>query len=1008
MAEDQANNLFAQEVFQPNMDPTTWLTRLAQVAFTSSDPAQKPLLDLNTQQQQKYGRWQFTFDPQQGADYYIGLIQQAIEAAREKDELMGDSFSAEDIFNLLENAHPTGVEIWVNPNNANRSPLAENMALLSIDSIFTAAKKMCAEQNLDLSSIEAAHHKARQQIEFNYDKKPIDPRADYKYCKQIVRDFQRFVVTQLASQKNNNDSLATAKALAQYENQRPDANDPHARQFCHNILTINLSDADNKFDKASITLHDRQVEDKESRKKQITASAHSPEYQLANAAEVHEGLWNSSTQIFQPEILDHRHGSPAPVILSEGKKNTLHKKRKSGDEDLHKHKNTYYAYRNMEQYLAQLCDGNDDATMSNIHTHLITPTGIGSRSHNQHYQFLDSRVAAYATWENACSPGYIYSCFGVNDFRKDSGRGAAFDKLLGTNNVALIALYRKVLARHPLPQDTSLGFTEYDEHLNKVIQASKDYMTYMQQHESWLTDENFSSKKLKQEIAQLEQQIEKQEKRANKPHRVEEWEKVKELKETLAAKKKTLEDITTFRSELKTQREAFKAAEKALHSTAKSLNQDIYQQLQQVPFNNVDGENRQRYLAWQGIYWIQHLFHEKSGLFHKWQSEHYNGVLQGLIHLVADQAGFSASGGCKSANDREMLVALIVSELAKLTHDENRELDAEYLSSLAQRAQAQYAFHPSHRQTALDRSGSPKGKAFFGHADEKIVNAHAQYGKFAAHKRSKAFKKEDPALLKTLSKETHYLMACLLSRKPGRSLNSIIEQWRAYCNGTSDNLEKLKKDLNIWLKQHNGVISRLWRRDSRSAAKWLQQQIAIEERAALQKAPRTASVSNPEEKPDKPDQAKQELKEANPAKAKKAEASKQSQPTTRDTSTAKPKVNNTPSNTTRAILTSSAKWGAAGGVVALFSDPAVLLTALSMCLNKYVTLLPALTALLMQMKVVFGVSAGAGYALARRATFFKKHTQPPGLAKLAKPPEAIATTTHDAEPAPQQRPGIRR
>ena len=617
----------------------------------------------------------------------------------------------------------------------------------------------------------------------------------YEEAEKALQDFQRFAVAQLAIAKRTDGQLPEKKDykqtyldLGEYEQQMKwdglikghSLEDAESRQFNRDIFALDIrnENEDHTITEARLHYHDRHYtltaqQVKLITKKfpekfpegavidpyqpQATATAHNVENVLANFALVDEGFYDKNQQNpVSVTLMTSRHGSPTPAVLYE----------KENIKNINRHETVYDAFLSMEQQLqalrtqviqsilvpllpdapetlseisrklsyhinaeihnrnlnnlnesnrniiqkcidqlwpeidnktGDLLKDNADAicNVQNLHTHLITAAGIGSGPYKQYMQFLDGRIAQYAT--QGKENGYIYMSNAINSLRYDAisfyfsrPLQRITRKLKGTNRVALIELYRNV--EKYLEENQKIEITSnYDQALENTQKTAK---LYVSQYETNPED--------------------------------------KEL--------------------LQVKRNQFRLAETLLHKKAEDLNDQIYKTFKNIDIDSLKNgpEKRSEYLALKAYQIVQILFNERhwSGLS-KWRLAKNNGLMQALVQLTAEQSGMFASSGCKSANDRELILALIISQLAENIEDQNYELNLDKATDeILEKAQAAYAWHISRHQSSLDRSSLPKTAASLLQYAAKILkehsasklSSHQRFEKQAAHIRKKQYK----------------------------------------------------------------------------------------------------------------------------------------------------------------------------------------------------------------------------------------------------------------------------
>jgi hypothetical protein len=467
---------------------------------------------------------------------------------------------------------------------------------------------------------------------------------------------------------------------------------------------------------------------------------------------------------------------------------------------------------------------NADAIVNvkNIHTHLITGTGVGSLAQAQRYMFSDARLAQYATWDNAKTNaiGYIYMCNGVNRWRDEDIFMDSKQKLRGNNCVAFIEFFKKISSLENSPfSDIKLNFDEYHKKLSLVQEAAKQYMRRLEHNYITLKIEYDKTTKM---IEIKKRQLKRLKTMPGKDNIVgimekEKIEKIIELTTNLSGLKEKLETESEY---LKTLRKEFKDKEAGLHQIAMSLNSNLHNNFVKISswspkVRGIDEqENRSLYLASRAFLFIENFFNQD-----KWKLDENNGLMQALIHLAAEQMGMFASGGCKSNNDRALLLALIISELSKIVHS-NKTL-GEHLKNVLPRAQEAYAWHIARTQTELDRSSIPKTGSDILKYAKKILKdhdsqyeAHQKFGEFAAHKRQGGYKKikkfnfDSMNIFSVLKSDAHFYNYKIKFEQASDNLKGITEALTSFIieKGLSTEkkinaLENVKIAIGTWQKQ---------------------------------------------------------------------------------------------------------------------------------------------------------------------------------------------------------------
>lgn len=529
------------------------------------------------------------------------------------------------------------------------------------------------------------------------------------------------------------------------------------------------------------------TDDKKVYRLEATTTAHSPDYLLPNYARVEEGVYNTLIQAENPvsiTVMTSRYGSPSPNepyqqtlklydeheaiyrtllamnqqlqamrqqviqsvlspfisdpfllrhyarLLSIEITQALHQVNMGIEKDIKQaiRKNLTiiqdFPNKDLTQaILDELLNSSLEAIINvkNTHMHLITATGAGS---------MHVRIAQYATQFSSQS-GYCYMNMGVDSFRLDT---KAFDAgWYGNNDTGLVGLYLDLQSKYPMSEldlDENI-FKQYVFLLGATRKISKEYMYYVETH--------YIKQKLK--LDQLQREIRQEQALELRLRKLEpsiDRSQLKILRQSID--KKQLE-LTHLNVELKKNASTlisfnnrFSEAEAKLHKEANRLSKMIYTKLDYR-------EECIKGLAWKSYQQAMKLFHETSCGSPKWKLSANNGLFQAFIQIAAEQAGLFASGGCKSANDCELLLALGMAEFAKVIEKVDLGTDnfnEKQNPDIFEKAQKRYTYHVGQRQTALDRSGLPKlGGDILKKVDKTTLSSHRNIALLASHRRAR-------------------------------------------------------------------------------------------------------------------------------------------------------------------------------------------------------------------------------------------------------------------------------
>jgi hypothetical protein len=134
----------------------------------------------------------------------------------------------------------------------------------------------------------------------------------------------------------------------------------------------------------------------------------------------------------------------------------------------------------------------------------------------------------------------------------------------------------------------------------------------------------------------------------------------------------------------------------------------------------------------------QELFQGKEGIFSRWKTKEYNGLLPALLQACADQAGISGSMGCMSNNDRGLVGNILKSAIITECQKPDYSLAIENLKTLKVNGLKEIWKYSAHSATQLDTAGG-NPKAVMGIELPKEVDKLLLSGKLAAHKRLDKF-----------------------------------------------------------------------------------------------------------------------------------------------------------------------------------------------------------------------------------------------------------------------------
>ncbi len=343
-----------------------------------------------------------------------------------------------------------------------------------------------------------------------------------------------------------------------------------------------------------------------------------------------------------------------------------------------KHELTLKSYINMQRVIKE--DIRQGTLQAHVYTQLLTVSNTPKKPANQAYLFRDLRITSYALYR------MIYMNFGINNTRDDTTH-----LQLGINNMAMIELY-KHFTRAIEPDHHFPPLQEIDASLDKRYTEAKDKLhTYA----IYYMLQIFKHQKLKKTHDAI-------------------W---------LAA-------VTNHLSVL---RKNIKAAEAIVHLHAAEIADLIKSTVDRssvsesitIPLGKGAHDSaKSAYYAKQAMFVIQQLMEinsdpigSKSAFLTQheisWKSDEANGVLQAMIQILSSLIGLHASSGCKSANDRQYVVAVTVSVIAKLMEDGAPIAGVDLKTTLAtlnSHRQMECKKNASALNTVFDNGGYPKAQ----------------------------------------------------------------------------------------------------------------------------------------------------------------------------------------------------------------------------------------------------------------------------------------------------------
>ncbi|MDF1794995.1 MAG: hypothetical protein P1U63_00520 [Coxiellaceae bacterium] len=445
-----------------------------------------------------------------------------------------------------------------------------------------------------------------------------------------------------------------------------------------------------------------------------TATAHNYESEVPNFAEITEASVNlnaTNTPAVSVTHIGQSHGSLAPAVEYSTKGSTV-----STDHMKKKHNLALKAYTNMQRLIIEDHRHTHGFT-AHVYTHLLTASKHLGAAQGQVHQFLDQRMAAYAL------PKMIYMDYGINGARDHLN-----DHQSGVNNMAMVALYQHFIDTIE-PCDDFLaiermgsasgaaersGATLYRRYLTEkqnLTDTAQSYIgAYTKRLQLSAEHDNPDTKPVRK--VQIKNLL--QGGRSSMGHIQKLREQVKQHEKTVHGLATDLADmIKNYVDNTRTQTYVTTAlsddsteADKTRHYAKQAM--FVIQQLREM--------NKPTSIKTKSLTWQPDSTQKTPTALQKaktWKSNVANGVLQAMIQIVSSSIGLHTSSGCKSANDRQYVVAATVSALAKrMERGEpiaTTDLKA-MLTVLNGERQAEYGKNAAALQTVLDNGGYPKAK----------------------------------------------------------------------------------------------------------------------------------------------------------------------------------------------------------------------------------------------------------------------------------------------------------
>ncbi|MDF1795840.1 MAG: hypothetical protein P1U63_04800 [Coxiellaceae bacterium] len=369
------------------------------------------------------------------------------------------------------------------------------------------------------------------------------------------------------------------------------------------------------------------------------------------------------------------------------------------EHDTKKHALILKAHTNMQRVMQEDQRLTGIADVPHVYTHLLTVSRTHGALQGQVNQFLDLRVASYAL------PNMIYMDYGIN-----SARDHINPLQTGINNIAMVDLYQNFA--HTIAANAEFRPLEtlhpklhknYTESKLQLTAAAETYINLLHalpELEKKRDDLRRTAPKNNGEANQKRNRLEYYDKTINSIDAL--HENITKLETTVHLHAAELADIIKFSIDRESVQTAVttpltddSSDEEKSHHYAKQA-MFVIQQLRKM--NSDSSGIKSKYLTQQKISWI---------------SDEANGVIQAMIQILSSSIGIHSSSGCKSANDRQYVVAATVSALAKkmergeaIATDDLKSM----LTELNSQRQAEYGKSAAALQTVFDNGGYPKSK----------------------------------------------------------------------------------------------------------------------------------------------------------------------------------------------------------------------------------------------------------------------------------------------------------
>ena len=420
------------------------------------------------------------------------------------------------------------------------------------------------------------------------------------------------------------------------------------------------------------------------RNNSFTRNSHHPEYAgITNYARTHYGILAQDNIKLSFEAT--RYASPVRLESYAGKKKSLHLIRLDVYNTLQEVlTHDLHLIHNQNQMVEHI---------HHLHTHLITASGLGSIKDHQREMFADNTVASFALrnseLQHKSTGTYSYCSFGINEWRRGKSRHLGV-----TNEVALMDIFLKVHDRFPHKFMLDQQRRDFYESTLKTAQAhAQNYIQLVIKQKDFLQEDTKNGKKI------TEQELDKSYERF-----------VDAQKEIYPYSHQILKDLA-----LQCQAPAF---------------QDILDALYKM--------NIQQYYVMASLRFILTTTQSNYGK-DSWTHIHLNGMLQALIQIVCGNIEIVSSYGCKSANDRSLLISMELYELGQLM-SKKEKMTSKRLEEIFNLNHCHHSQNIAIHQTIKDSGAPPKFRTDNTYATRGVKKL-LPFARFASHTADKTVRK---------------------------------------------------------------------------------------------------------------------------------------------------------------------------------------------------------------------------------------------------------------------------